>query len=181
MNSSRIYEGVPGGELRLYRAGLKGARRRRSPLLYLLPIAAILALLLAYYALAASGAPEIDGIKCEVRERLVYHIHVKLQIYNNSQPVTVPAGIGIKPNCLYWLHTHDASGLIHVESPVNRTFTLGNFIDIWGVSLSPTSFFGRPVPPGSISVTVNGQSYLGDFRQIPLIDGETIAINYTGP
>lgn len=30
------------------------------------------------------------------------------------------------------LHTHDTSGTIHVESNSYRTYTLGQFLDIWG-------------------------------------------------
>ncbi len=30
------------------------------------------------------------------------------------------------------LHTHDASGIIHVESSVKRNYTLGEFLNIWG-------------------------------------------------
>src|SRR5581483_12030445 len=31
------------------------------------------------------------------------------------------------------LHTHEPDGIIHVESPVNRKFTLGEFFDVWGL------------------------------------------------
>ncbi len=34
--------------------------------------------------------------------------------------------------CFYWLHTHTEDGIIHIESPVQRTFTLGHFFAIWG-------------------------------------------------
>lgn len=30
----------------------------------------------------------------------------------------------------YWLHTHDESGVIHIESPLRRAFTLGNVFDL---------------------------------------------------
>ena len=30
------------------------------------------------------------------------------------------------------LHTHDASGIIHVESSVKRNYTLGEFLNTWG-------------------------------------------------
>ena len=29
-----------------------------------------------------------------------------------------------------WLHTHAADGIVHIESPVDRTYTLGNFFDV---------------------------------------------------
>ncbi|HKR74492.1 MAG TPA: hypothetical protein VJR94_10330, partial [Candidatus Nitrosocosmicus sp.] len=44
----------------------------------------------------------------------------------------VPAGIGIIPNeCIFWLHTHDDSGIIHVEAPYETSFSLGQFLQVW--------------------------------------------------
>jgi hypothetical protein len=44
----------------------------------------------------------------------------------------IPPQIGIIPDkCIYWLHTHDGTGIIHIESPIKRDFTLGQFFDIW--------------------------------------------------
>ena len=44
----------------------------------------------------------------------------------------ISANIGIIPEkCIYWLHTHDNSGLIHIESPIKENFTLGQFLHIW--------------------------------------------------
>ncbi len=67
------------------------------------------------------------------------HIHAHLDIVINGQPVQVPADIGIY-NGITPVHTHDASGIIHIESPdANATYTLGQFFDIWGVKLTDNS------------------------------------------
>ena len=58
-------------------------------------------------------------------------LDAKLAIFINGKNHTVPALIGITNYCFYWLHTHDQSGIIHIESPIHRAFTLGNFFDIW--------------------------------------------------
>src|SRR5262245_14575940 len=63
---------------------------------------------------------------------LALHLHPHLTILVNGSPVTVPAGIGIKAAGDLPLHTHDASGTIHVESPGARTFTLADFFAVWG-------------------------------------------------
>jgi hypothetical protein len=70
------------------------------------------------------------------QEQLAYHIHQHLDIFLNGKPIAVPASIGIFPNVyLTQLHTHDPSGIIHVESATNRHYTLGQFFAEWGVYL----------------------------------------------
>ena len=75
----------------------------------------------------------IDGIECAEAEQFAFHIHTQFNItINNQSSYPIPAGIGIIPNnCIYWMHTHDESGLIHIESPIKKEFTLGQFLDIW--------------------------------------------------
>ncbi len=46
--------------------------------------------------------------------------------------------------CLYPLHVHDGEpNIIHIESPIQKTYTLGNFFDIWGQPLSATQVMGN--------------------------------------
>ena len=81
---------------------------------------------------------------CLGTEQLAFHDHAHLAVFVNGAQRTVPAFIGIKPDgsCLYWLHSHTPDGVIHMESPEQRSFTLGNYFDIWGQPLSATP--GRP-------------------------------------
>lgn len=82
----------------------------------------------------------ISGITCDQTEHLVYHNHTKLVVNNQNQSLTIPAGIGIVPNeCIFWLHTHDDSGIIHVESPTKVSFSLGQFLRVWN-SFGNSSF-----------------------------------------
>ena len=73
----------------------------------------------------------MDDIECGPMEQFGYHIHTHLDIFVDGKNYTVPALIGITNNCFYWLHTHDQSGIIHIESPVKRDFNLGQFFDLW--------------------------------------------------
>ena len=67
----------------------------------------------------------------------VVHIHQHLDIYVNGRHVTVPALIGIDPGHFFSpLHTHDTSGILHVESPTESAFSLGQFFAVWCVPLS---------------------------------------------
>jgi len=134
---------------------------------------------LAGTATGATGKP-VDGISCNTSEQLVFHIHAHLTVFVNGAARQVPAGIGIPGaqaqntpagpfiatgTCFYWLHTHAADGIIHIESPVHRTFTLGNLFDIWGQPLG-TSQAGPA--RGPVTAIYNGKVYLGNPRDIPL-------------
>jgi hypothetical protein len=125
-------------------------------------------------ATTSNGAPVIDGIKCEP-EHLESHYHAHLTLLRDGKPVQVPAliGIDIQHQCLYWLHTHDATGIMHIESPDTRTYTLGEFFDVWHQPLSRTQADGLN---GKLKVFVGNREYTGDPRAIVLKRHELITI-----
>ncbi|HWG63051.1 MAG TPA: hypothetical protein VG253_15230 [Streptosporangiaceae bacterium] len=134
---------------------------------------------LASTATAATGQ-KVDGISCQTSEQTIFHIHAHLTIFVNGKARQVPAGVGIPGarvqsspqgpfistgTCFYWLHTHAPDGIIHIESPVQRTYTLGNFFDEWGQPLSS----GQVGPvKGHVTALYNGRVYQGNPRNIPL-------------
>jgi len=70
-------------------------------------------------------------------EQLAYHIHQHLDIFRNGQKIAVPQFIGINDSAyITELHTHAPDGIIHVEAPSNKHYTLGDFFAEWGVFLS---------------------------------------------
>jgi hypothetical protein len=122
----------------------------------------------------------VDGISCGAGEQLAFHIHARLTIFVDGQQEKVPGGVGIadpqteqtqrgpfvaQGACFTWLHTHAADGIVHIESPIQRTFTLGDFFDVWAQPLSSTQ-----VGPakGHVTALVNGKVWTGDPRDIPL-------------
>jgi hypothetical protein len=123
-----------------------------------------------------NGQP-VDGIEGSSREMLAVHIHAHLSIFDHGRQVAVPYAIGfVRPfrvqqgfvgvgRGIYWLHTHDATGIIHVESPDARAYTLGNFFDIWGRPLTTTNVAGIE---GPVHAYVDGKPYTGDPRAIVL-------------
>jgi len=127
--------------------------------------------------------PDIAGLPCESGERLDYHVHATLRIVIDGEPQTIPTNIGVEPGeCIYWLHTHDDQGLIHVEAPEERNFTLGQFFAIWGQPLSPTEILDRTTDSGNvITVTVDGEPFEGDPAEVPLVDGSLVVIEYGPP
>jgi hypothetical protein len=129
----------------------------------------------------ASAYPPINGISCDTAEKVAFHIHAHLAIFADGQPVTVPYGIGIgQPwqiqqssegpfvvggSCFYWLHTHTQDGVIHIESPVQRAFTLGDFFAIWHQPLSASQV---ATAQGPVIAYVNGERTAGDPNTIAL-------------
>jgi len=109
--------------------------------------------------LGAIGVPPLSPV-----EGTVVHIHQHLDLYVDGRKVTVPAGIGIDPAVGYApLHTHDTSGVVHVESPTVRSYTLGEFFAVWGLRFTP-SCLGGYCAGGSrrLRVYVDGHAYRGD-------------------
>jgi hypothetical protein len=147
-----------------------------------LAAAALLAAAPAAWADAPTGAP-VDGIHCDSMEGAVFHIHQHLAILNHGKPLGVPADIGIPVvgSCLYWLHTHTDDGIIHVESPVMRTFTLGQFFDIWGEPLTATNVAGAKAQKGQVRAYVNGMLYKDNPRSIELLEHSDIVLEVGPP
>jgi hypothetical protein len=147
---------------------------------------------LAGTATKATGQ-NVDGIGCSTSEQTLFHIHAHLSLLVNGSPRQVPAGIGIpgatsqntpqgefisNGKCFYWLHTHAADGIVHIESPVHRTYTLGNFFDEWGQPLGPDQ-----VGPakGHVTALYNGKVYQGNPRDIPLTKHAQIQLEVGTP
>ena len=89
-----------------------------------------------------------------------FHIHAMLRIYVDGKQVPIPAGIGIDPlgRFIAPLHTHDASGIVHMEAVRPFPATLGEFLDIWGVKFTPTQIGGYQAGGGNVlGVYVNGR------------------------
>jgi len=127
----------------------------------------------------------VDGIQCNANEQFLFHIHAHLDIFVNGQLMYIPPQIGIIPGkCIYWLHTHDETGIIHIESPVKRDFTLGQFFEIWKKKLNNSQAFdnvfdGKNVP----TVYVNGSKVPSgiNYRDIKLHAHDEIALVYGIP
>jgi hypothetical protein len=137
---------------------------------------------------------QIDDVTCQAGEQVLFHIHSHLTIFVRGAARQVPPGIGIAPPyqveatprgafvggaaCFMWLHPHAADGIIHTESPVRRTYTLGDFFDVWGQPLNRS----RVGPAhGHVTALSNGQVYTGRVRQIPLLAHAQIQLEVGHP
>ncbi|HZU39769.1 MAG TPA: hypothetical protein VE992_01885 [Solirubrobacteraceae bacterium] len=142
---------------------------------------------------STTGTAVVDGIQCGLTEQLAYHIHAHLQVYVNGAARALPGGIGIPGStveqtsvgpvaqggqCIYWLHTHAPDGVIHIESPTQRIYTLGQFFDEWRQPLGPNQVAGAK---GKVTALVDGQRWSGDPRQIKLTPHAVIQLDVGSP
>jgi hypothetical protein len=129
-------------------------KRQKRLLMFAIPILAVVFVFVAYVAMQAQE----QGIGAD----MVSHIHPNLTLIVDGSPSSVPENIGIgaplyKDHSLDKfgmtgmapIHTHDSSGVIHVESNTNRSYTFDEFLNIWGLDLNEKaikiSIDGKPV------------------------------------
>jgi hypothetical protein len=131
----------------------------------------------------ATDAVHSAGLPMLGSEGTVEHIHVHLDILMDGKPVTVPALVGIdeQAQSISPLHTHDTSGVIHIESPVKGTFSLGQFFTEWQVTLSADQLGGLRAGNGNeLRAYVNGKQVTGNPAAIMFTAHDEIALVY-GP
>jgi hypothetical protein len=125
--------------------------------------------------LRAIGIPALSPM-----EGTAVHIHQHLDLYVDGRKVLVPAGIGIDPAVGYApLHTHDPSGVIHVESPTVRSYTLGEFFAVWGVRITPSCLGGYCAGGGrQLRLFVDGRAYRGDPTTLVLAPHQELVVAF---
>jgi hypothetical protein len=146
--------------------------------------------------LASPGTTQtgtVSGIQCGSAEQLAYHVHAHLAVYVNGASRALPGGIGIPGSvvqqsaqgpeaaggqCIYWLHTHAPDGVVHIESPTQRIYTLGNFFDEWHQPLGPSGVAGSS---GKVTAFVNGKRWTKNPRLIPLDPHAVIQLDVGTP
>ena len=135
-------------------------------------------------------SPDINGISCDALESTIFHIHVHLAVFFDGEEQQIPFGIGIAQPwqvsdsdegpfvddgaCFYWIHTHTEDGIIHIEAPVRRPFTLGDFFSVWQQPLSATQVGPKQ---GQVIVYVNGQRDQTNPPDIRLLPHQRIQLD----
>jgi hypothetical protein len=121
------------------------------------------------------------GLPALRREGTTLHMHQHLDLFIHGHPVPVPAEIGVNrvEGFIAPIHTHDGSGVIHIESSVVSRYTLGQFFDIWGLRLTSTCLGGYcNAGDQLLRVYVNGAPVTSPPRDIGLEDNQEIVITY---
>ena len=167
---------------------VKKSIKLSKKLIAIIGIIAIIGGIVIYSAMVPHGSlpavSTIDGIGCNPMEQAVFHVHAHMDIIINGVYFLVPSQIGIPSNCFYWLHTHDESGIIHIEAPMHKDFTLGQFFDIWNKKLNNDQIFNYVADANNpLHVYINGTKVPDgtNYRDIKLHAHDEIAIIYGTP
>ena len=152
------------------------------PWSYIIPVVVIIIVvgaLLVYSTTIKTPSAVMSGpygpypFQCLSAEGTVMHIHPYLRIIINGQNITIPADIGINGNsCLEPVHTHDTSGIIHIESPDSTTqYTLGEFFQIWNSSKGSIVINGTSYPIVFNATDILGFKADATHKVVILVDG----------
>ena len=122
--------------------------------------------------ISAAGLPALPS------ELLNYHVHAHLDVFVNgvSQPVAAGIGIDFLAGQISPLHTHDTTGIIHIESGAPTTFTFGQFLTEWGLRHDNGCVAAYCPPATPVRTFVNGTPTDGNGEQVALERYEEIAV-----
>jgi hypothetical protein len=116
------------------------------------------------------------------------HIHAHLEVFVDGKQVPVPANIGIDEAAQFLspLHTHptapdNPAGTIHMEADQQYDFTVGQFMNVWGVKFSDSQI-GSLKSKGDeqLQVYVNGQLAKDPVNTV-MQEHDVIVIGYGKP
>jgi hypothetical protein len=138
----------------------------------------------------------IDGLACNATmTEDMYHVHAFLGLLVNGKQIVIPDAIGLNQpgaeskgltntaKCYYNMHTHDATGMIHIEANSSASlgsaiYNLGYFLDIWGEKLTASGFGSQF--PGTTKVfyatTPLRNLYSGTYQQYTGTSPRTIKL-----
>ena len=168
-------------------------RQRQRRTIISLIVVAILVGTIGYgvYALTQSKGGGNFPFPC-LAEITTIHVHPWLQISINLgagiNNVTIPTAVGILDpqinngfagggSCFEPMHTHDSSGIIHVEAAsVSTQYTIGAFFQIWQVTYGTVSFNGASRPVVFNNTDILGYKTDSTHTLSLLVDGK----NFTG-
>src|SRR2546421_2963518 len=167
----------------------RAARMKRITIFSIIGVVALAVAGLVYLVAAQSQTPAnaaypvVDNMSCQSTEQGGTHIHAHVTMYVNGTKTPIPANVGIASDnsCLYWLHTHDDTGVIHIEAPGGVSATFGNFLDIWGQRFQQLGYPSQLSAATGWQVYVNGKPFSGNFRTIPLQSHNLITLAYNSP
>lgn len=127
---------------------------------------------------APTGSAPVGGVVCAASEN--FHQHSLVSIYKDGVRQGLPDNVG-RGGCNYELHTHDGTGVVHIEADVPKKFTLGQFFALWKQPLSANGTAGL-AGPVRFYVIENERltRYTGDPAALELVAHREIVV-ISGP
>ena len=132
---------------------------------------------------STADTPDPLSKECVDHSGLGRHDHSMLAIYINGEQREIPTNLGINTEIcnqeggnMHTVHTHDASGRLHIETAADVDMALGVFFDIWGVHFNETGIFDYRVSnTHELIMTIDGVTN-NQFDDYLLVDGKEITI-----
>jgi hypothetical protein len=127
----------------------------------------------------ASSTAGATSIQCSPVESLATHYHVALRLHRDGGTDVLPANTGINTFCLYWIHVHDGSGIVHVEAPAayqDHTFVLADVFAVAKLRFDAGHLGSASYPGRALSVYVDGGRWSGSPGAVPLVNLEAIDV-----
>ncbi|GEM_PF-5245172 len=105
------------------------------------------------------------------------HYHAKISITQDNEPITIPARIGIVKQCIHPIHTHDTSGIIHIDYPTYKEFNLGDFFDMMGYVFDDQQIGSiKKSDRYSFKILVNGREARANYRNVTIHKDDSIQL-----
>ncbi|MEK7191986.1 MAG: hypothetical protein AAB646_00520 [Patescibacteria group bacterium] len=111
------------------------------------------------------------GLECmSGHARAIQHFHPHLTILVDNKEEGMPANLGIVSNCMGEIHTHDATGTLHVESSsADKVFYFKQFFGIYDKPMEREGY--------SLTMAVDGQPSQ-ELGELVLKDKQEIVLEY---
>ncbi len=161
-----------------------GGRNKRAKMILVL-IAVALLMVVGYRYYQKNALPgdclTIPAEQMDIggHQNLAVHIHPELEIVISGEKQVIPANIGVSDASMRPIHTHQTDGVLHIEAPCQREFTLPEFFAIWGEPLNRSCIFSYcSNETHTLKVSVNGEER-NDFMKYLMRDGDKIVIEYS--
>ncbi len=121
---------------------------------------------------------DILSINMMNEKNVIYHIHPKIEIEILGEALEIPPNVGVSPNGMKVIHTHDGSGVIHVESPVVHQFYLKDFFTIWGKTFNSQCIVDNCVDDEHVLEFFVNDVPRTEFENYPLQNEDVLRIVY---
>ena len=123
---------------------------------------------------APSSTAPVSGVGCAAGEN--FHQHSLVSIYKEGVRQGLPGNVG-RGACAYELHTHDGTGVVHIEADVPKKFTLGQLFALWKQPLGANGTAGLAGPVRFYLIENDRLTrYTGDPAALELVPHREIVI-----